>query len=169
MLHKVILAMILIAGLILVGCSQEDSSSTTTDEPTAPKLVVNYETPAVLDVPARMEPKSDSDWEAIANNKNAEIVEVLNILNPVAAYLTAAFEQYGSKFGEITIEEWTDTQDQLTKASNLYGECKQRMADNKFDKKLFLDLENAWQIFVKVGVAGLRTKTMVDMDLAKQS
>ncbi len=155
--------------LILVGCSAQQEPSSDAAAPATSTLVVKYETPAPMDVPARVEPASDTDWKAIVNNKNVEIIEVVNILTPVAVYLTAAFEQYGDKFGEFTQEEWVDTQAQLTAASTKWEECKQRMADSTYDRQLFLDLEEAWQIFVKVGVAGLRTKTMVEADLARAS
>ena len=41
------------------------------------------------------------------------------------------------------------------------------MASGAYDKKLFLDLEEVWQGLVKTGVAGVRTKSMVDAELAK--
>lgn len=158
----------IITGLMLLGCSQQESSSTENDSAGQMQgLVVKSETPEPLAIPEHMEPKSDEDWEAIVNNKNAEVVGVLNIINPVAAYITAAFEQYGDKLGEVTHEEWKDTGEQLARANAIYESCKNRMAEEKFDKQLFLDLEEAWQVYVKVGVAGVRTKTMVDDDLRR--
>ena len=41
------------------------------------------------------------------------------------------------------------------------------MAAGEYDKRLFLDLEQVWQSLVKTGVAGVRTKSMVDSELAK--
>ena len=41
------------------------------------------------------------------------------------------------------------------------------MAAGQFDKQLFLDLEQVWQILVKTGVAGVRTKSMVDSEMAR--
>lgn len=163
---RALLIVTILIGLLLTGCSREESSSSA-DEPSAPALTVNFESPVAIEIPPRMEPKSDADWEAIVNNKNAEIIEVLNILNPVAAYIIAAFEQYSGKLGEITHEEWTDTQEQLARAGEIYDDCKNRMDAGNIDKKLFLDLEEAWQVFVKVGVAGLRTKAMIESDLAR--
>lgn len=64
-------------------------------------------------------------------------------------------------------EEWVDTQAQLTQALKLYESGKKRIEAGKYDKQLFLDLENAWQILVKTGVAGVRTKTMLDAELKK--
>lgn len=130
-------------------------------------ITISYTEPAPLAVPERVKPSSDTDWAAKVNNKNAEVVEVLNILNPVAAYLTAAFDQYGSKISDITKEDWDDTVAQLTKASTLYANCQKRMDEKKYDKKLFLDLEESWQGLVKVGVAGVRTKSMVDDELSR--
>jgi hypothetical protein len=155
--------MAILAGLILVaafGAQQAIGQEETTVKVGGVEL--KYNIPAAMDVPERIEAKSETDWAARVNNKNAEVVEVLNILNPVAAYLTAAFEQHGDKLGEITTEEWDDTVAQLTKATTLYGDCQKRMEAEKYDKKLFLDLEESWQLLVKVGVAGIRTKTMVD-------
>jgi hypothetical protein len=67
----------------------------------------------------------------------------------------------------VTLEEWDDTVAQLTRANGIYEEAKAKMEQKKFDKSLFLQLEEAWQIYVKVGVAGVRTKTMVDSELEK--
>jgi hypothetical protein len=96
------------------------------------------------------------------------VIQVINIINPVAAYITAGFEQYGQRIKNKTVhEEWTDTQDQLTKALELYDSCKKRKEQGKFDKKLFLDMEGTWQLLVKTGVAGVRTKSMLDAELQK--
>ena len=78
------------------------------------------------------------------------------------------FKQHGSKFSPTLQEEWTDTQEQLGKALGLYDSCKKRKsAAGEFDKQLFLDLEEVWQGLVKTGVAGVRTKQMVDAELKK--
>lgn len=164
---RIMLITALIAGLLLVGCSSQESGSADDPATTTAKLEVKYDTPAAMDVPARLEPTSDTDWESITKNKDAEIVEVLNIINPVAAFIVAGFEQYEAKFSEITHEEWEDTQAQLGAASTLYGDCTKRMEAGAFDRQLFLDLEESWQLFVKVGVAGVRTKTMIEADLSR--
>ena len=52
-------------------------------------------------------------------------------------------------------------------ATTLYDSCKERMAAGDYDKQLFLDLEEVWQLLVKTGVAGVRTKSMIDSELAK--
>lgn len=154
---------IILAGSILSLVSgQQQSVAQTEKTVTVGNLAITYTEPAPAAVPERIKPKSETDWAAKVNNKNAEVIEVLNILNPVAAYLTAAFDQHGDKLSEMTIEEWNDTGAQLTKATKLYADCRTRMEKEKYDKKLFLDLEEAWQLLVKVGVAGVRTKTMVD-------
>ncbi|MCP4634188.1 MAG: hypothetical protein GY855_14785 [candidate division Zixibacteria bacterium] len=157
---KKLLIISVLAGLLLFSYALQESSNLQAQ-------TVKVDTPEPTPVPERIEPKSETDWEAIGNNKNVEIIEVLNILNPVAAYLTAAFEQYDDNLGEITHEEWEDTQAQLNRALAIYTDCKDRMAKKKFDKQLFLDLEEAWQVLVKVGVAGIRAKSMVDSDLAR--
>ncbi|MEE9555553.1 MAG: hypothetical protein V3W18_14800 [candidate division Zixibacteria bacterium] len=154
---------VILAGLIMaVALSWQLSFAQEETTVKVGNVKLTYMVPAVMDVPERIEPKNDTDWAAKVNNKNTEVIEVLNILNPVAAYLSAAFEQYGDKFSEIATEEWDDTVAYLTKATTLYGDCQKRMEAEKFDKKLFLNLEESWQLLVKVGVAGIRTKTMVD-------
>ena len=125
--------------------------------------------PEPLEVPERREVSSDTDWEARAHNKNREVIEVINIINPVAAYITKGFEDYGERFSPTLNEEWADTQHQLTAATTLYDSCKERLAAGSYDKELFLDLEEVWQLLVKTGVAGVRTKTMVDAELAKMT
>ncbi len=154
--------------ILLAGCSGDTSTPETKQETaSASTAKVSFKAPDAIAVPERVTPKNENDWEARVNNKNAEVIEVLNILNPVAAYLTAAFEQYGDKLTERTHEEWDDTVAQLTKATTMYGECNKQMEQKKYDKKLFLKLEESWQTLVKVGVAGVRTKTMVDDELSK--
>jgi len=154
---------------MISGCSQQESTQKKDQTESKSGLQVSYEVPDPMTVPERVTPASETDWAARVNNKNAEVVEVLNILNPVAAYLTAAFEQYGDRLSQAAHDEWDDTVAQLTSASGLYEKAKARMEQKNFDKSLFLQLEEAWQIYVKVGVAGVRTKTMVDAELEKMS
>ena len=56
--------------------------------------------PAALEVPERKEVSSDTDWEAKAHDENIEVIQVINIINPVAAYIVEDFEQYGDRFSE---------------------------------------------------------------------
>ena len=119
------------------------------------------------EVPAAKEAASDEDWPAKVHNKNIEIVQVLNIIEPVADYIVAGFNQYGDRFSPTLQEEWQDTQHQLTAALGLYEDCNKRMEAGSFDKKLFLDMEEVWQLLVKTGVAGLRTKQMIDEELGR--
>ena len=123
--------------------------------------------PEALEVPELRELASDEDWEAKAHNKNKEVIEIINIINPIAAYIVKGFEEYGESFSPTLTEEWEDTQVQLTAATTLWDSCKERMAAADYDKKLFLDLEEVWQLLVKTGVAGVRTKSMVDSELSR--
>ena len=65
-------------------------------------------------------------------------------------------------------EEWVDTQAQLTSATDavrgLQGPNRRPASSTK---QLFLDMEDVWQMLVKTGVAGVRTKSMVDSELAR--
>jgi len=134
---------LLSALLFLVGCGETEETSTTTSGGQVSGLTVKYEAPKPMEEPAYITPKSEEDWKAKVNNKDIEVIQVINIINPVAAYITAGFEQYGQRIKNITVhEEWTDTQDQLTKAMELYDSCKKRKEQGKFDKQLFLDMEN---------------------------
>jgi hypothetical protein len=130
---------------------------------------LNVTAPDPLPVPEPKTPSSDTDWESKVHNKNIEIVQVLNIINPVAAYITEGFKQYGDKFSDTLNEEWEDTQVQLTKALGLYADCNERIDKGAFDKQLFLDMEEVWQLLVKTGVAGVRAKSMIDSELAAMS
>ena len=129
--------------------------------------LIKFEEPEPLEVPEPVAVASETDWESKVHNKDIEIIQVLNIINPVAAYITAGFEQYGDRFSPTLDEEWGDTQVQLGSALALYEDCKARRAAGQFDKQLFLDLEEVWQLLVKTGVAGVRTKSMVDAELRK--
>ena len=155
-----------LVALAFAGCSggAEDAADQVAAE--APALI-KVEAPEPVPVPEPQTVSSETDWAAKAHNKEIEVLQVVNIINPVAVYITAGFEQYGDKFSETLHEEWADTQVQLTKALTLYEDCKARKAAGKFDKQLFLDLEEVWQLLVKTGVAGLRTKSMVDAELQR--
>lgn len=156
-----------IAALFFIGCGGGDSGQSS-ETPVAAGAQVNYEKPAPLDIPAPKEVASDTDWEAKVHNKEIEVLQVINIINPIAAFITAGFEQYGSQISDKTVhEEWADTQIQLTQALTLYDSCKKRKEKGEFDKKLFLDMENTWQMLVKTGVAGVRTNQMLTAELAK--
>ena len=153
---------------LLFGCSEAAEVAQYDDA--APKGVqLNVEAPAPLEEPERREVSSETDWEAKTHNKEIEVIQVINIINPVAAYITEGFKQYGNRFSPTLQEEWEDTQVQLTKALTLYESCKERKAAGSFDKQLFLDLEEVWQLLVKTGVAGIRAKSMVDSELQKMT
>jgi len=129
--------------------------------------LLSVETPEPLVVPEPRTVQSDSDWEAKVHNKEIEVLQVINIINPVAAYITVGFEQYGDRFSDVLNEEWADTQVHLTKALTLYDSCKARKEAGSFDKQLFLDMEEVWQLLVKTGVAGIRTKSMIDAEVKR--
>jgi hypothetical protein len=164
---KKIAILILVPGL-LIGCGgTSDETAYEAEEPAAEAVLLEVEAPPALEVPEPREVTGEDDWEAKAHNKNIEVLGVINIINPVAAYIVEGFKQYGDSFSPTLHEEWEDTQVQLTAATTLYDSCKERMAAGDYDKKLFLDLEEVWQLLVKTGVAGVRTKSMIDGELAK--
>lgn len=153
--------------VIIIGCSSNTDQTGNDDQAAEPAINLEYTTPDPIPVPERMVVQSDTDWKARANNKNIEVIEVVNILNPIAAYIAAAFEKYGAGFSPTLNEEWHDTQAQLTSALNLWGDCKKRLEKKQYSKDLFLDLEETWQLLVKTGVAGVRAKSMVDAEMVK--
>ena len=164
---KKLMLLVLASGLML-GCGgATDEAMYEAKEPSTEAVLLEFEAPAALEVPEPREVTADDDWEARAHNKNIEVLSVINVINPVAAYITAGFNQYGDSFSPTLQEEWEDTQVQLTQATTLYESCNERMAAGEYDKRLFLDLEQVWQSLVKTGVAGVRTKSMVDSELAK--
>ena len=159
--------LILVPGL-LVGCGgTSDETAYEADEPAAEAVLLEVEAPPALEVPERREVAADNDWDARVHNKNIEVLEVINIINPIAAYIVEGFKQYGDSFSPTLQEEWEDTQAQLGQATTLYDSCKERMAAGEYDEALFLDLEEVWQLLVKTGVAGVRTKSMIDSELAR--
>jgi hypothetical protein len=162
------LAMLALLPGFLFGCGgpAEEGGQQAAEAPRS-GVQLDVTPPEPLEVPEPKEVTSDTDWEAKVHNKNIEVIEVINVINPVAAYITKGFEEYGNRFSPTLTEEWGDTQDQLTKAQTLYASCKERMAAGDYDKELFLDLEEVWQLLVKTGVAGVRTKSMVDAELQK--
>jgi hypothetical protein len=162
------LAILALLPVLLFACGgpAEEGGQQAAEAPKA-GIQLDVTAPPAMDVPEPKEVSSDTDWEAKAHNKNIEVVQVINIINPVAAYITKGFEEYGDKFSPTLEEEWADTQVQLTAATTLYGSCQERMKAGDYDKQLFLDLEEVWQGLVKTGVAGVRTKSMVDQELGK--
>ncbi len=161
------LAMLAVLPAFLMACGPADEGGQQAAEAPRGGIQLDVTPPAALEVPALKEVTSDTDWEARAHNKNVEVIGLVNILNPVAAYITKGFEEYGDRFSETLHDDWADTQAQLGTALTLYESCKERMAAGAYDKKLFLDLEEVWQGLVKTGVAGVRTKSMVDAELAR--
>jgi hypothetical protein len=159
----------MIAMALVIGCAGGEEEYADQPEASIPAITLNVQEPDPIAVPDPKTPSSDTDWEAKVHNKDIEIIQVLNIINPVAAYITEGFKQYGDKFSSTLQEEWGDTQVQLTKALTLYDSCKERRKAGAYDKQLFLDMEEVWQLLVKTGVAGVRTKSMVDSELAAMS
>ena len=163
---SILLLLLLPCLLIVCGGGAEEAQY---DDETPRGVQLKVDTPAPLEVPEPKKVTSDTDWETKAYNKEIEVLQVINIINPVAAYITEGFKQYGDHFSPTLQEEWEDTQVQLTKALTLYESCKERKAAGSFDRKLFLDLEEVWQLLVKTGVAGVRAKSMVDSELQKMT
>lgn len=158
-----------VCALLAAGCGKgkSDVADTAPDAPSG--VALNVKAPDPLPVPPRKTPASPEDWQTIANNKESEVIETINLINPVAVYLQEGFKQYGSRFSPRLHEEWVDTQAQLTKAMNTYDAAKARKAEGKYDKQLFLSMEGAWQDLVKTGVAGMLTKSMMDAELQRLS
>ncbi len=160
--------LVLVAGA-LVACGGQGEEQAAGAAPAESGVKLTVAAPAPLEIPEPKEVGSDTDWEAKAHNKEIEIFQVMNIVNPVAAYIVEGFKQYGDRFSPTLNEEWEDTQVQLTKATTLYDDCKERQAAESFDKQLFLDMEEVWQLLVKTGVAGVRTKSMIDDELKRMT
>jgi len=163
------LAILALLPAFLIACGPAEEGGQEAAEAPKAGIQLDVTPPAALEEPEPKEVASDTDWEAKAHNKNIEVIQVINIINPVAAYITKGFEEYGDRFSPTLEEEWADTQVQLTAATTLYGDCKKRMEAGEYDKQLFLDLEEVWQLLVKTGVAGIRSKSMVDSELARFS
>ncbi|MHC4989982.1 MAG: hypothetical protein ACYTGC_03285 [Planctomycetota bacterium] len=168
MMYRVLILTVAVG--VLAGCGGGGGETAeSAPQAAAQRPLIQVEEPEPLEVPEAVEVASDEDWEARAHNKEIEIIQVLNVINPVAAYITAGFDQYGSRFSDTLQEEWGDTQAQLTAALTLYDDCKARKAAGEFDKQLFLDMEEVWQLLVKTGVAGVRTKSMVDGEVGRMT
>ncbi len=151
--------------LVAAGCGGESTESAGAEA--AGSSLITVEAPEPLAVPDPVTVSSDTDWEAKVHNKEIEVLQLINIINPIAAYITEGFKQYGDRFSQTLQEEWQDTQVQLTKALTLYDSCKERKGAGRFEKQLFLDMEEVWQLLVKTGVAGVRSKQMVDAELKR--
>jgi len=160
-------SLLIFISVFVLGCGGAVEEAAYESETVAAAPLLEVEAPEPLEVPEPREVTSDDDWEAKAHNKNIEVIGVINVINPVAAYIAEGFNQYGDSFSPTLHEEWEDTQAQLGMATTLYEDCQARMAAGNHDKQLFLDLEEVWQLLVKTGVAGVRTKSMVDSELAK--
>ncbi len=160
--------LVLVSGA-LVACGGQGEEQVAGGAPAESGVKLTVAAPAPLKVPEPKEVSSDTDWEAKAHNKEIEILQVINIINPIAAYITEGFNQHGDHFSEILNEEWEDTQVQLTAALTLYDSSKERMAAGAFEKQLFLDMEEVWQGLVKTGVAGVRTNQMVDSEIRRMT
>ena len=160
------LAILALLPAFLIACAPAEEGGQAAPEAAGPGIQLDVTPPDPIPELERKEVSGEEDWAAKAHNKNIEVVQVMNIINPVAAYIIKGFEEYGDRFSPILHEEWEDTQAQLGKATTLYEDCQKRMEAEEYDEKLFLDLEETWQLLVKTGVAGVRTKSMVDSELA---
>ena len=160
---------VFIAIIYLIGCGGgEESVPQVSSGPESAGAKVTFTAPEPMAVPEYQIPKSETDWAAKVNNKEIEVIQVINIINPIAAFITAGFKQFGDRIKNQTVhEEWADTQVQLSMALDLYKSCKERKEKGEFNKKLFLDLEETWQLLVKTGVAGVRTNSMLKDELKK--
>jgi len=168
-MNRVLMLLLLVT--LVAGCGGQsgEPAQPATQADAQPRSLIQVETPEPLEVPAPQEVSSDTDWAAKVHNKDIEIIQVLNVINPIAAYITAGFDQYGNRFSPTVHEEWADTQVQLGAALQLYDSCNERRAAGEADKQLFLDMEEVWQLLVKTGVAGVRTKSMIDGELSRIS
>lgn len=88
---------------LVAGCGGTDSPPAGEPEAEAPLLTV--EAPEPLAVPEAMEVSSDEDWEARVHNKDIEIIGLLNVINPIAAYIAEGFNQHGDNFSPTLQEE----------------------------------------------------------------
>lgn len=111
--------------------------------------------------------KEEIDWKVKCEKKVGEVDGVLEILAPVVEFLTESFEN--NTFSETTTEEWTDAVKQFTSGNKKYEQAKGWLKEGKYEKLTFLKLEEAWQYYVKTGVAGLRAKEMVAQELAAKT
>ena len=162
------LVLIIFVSAFVYGCGgAAEEAAYEAEAPSVETVLLEVEAPPAIEVPELREVAGEDDWEARCHNKNIEIIGVLNIINPIATYIVVGFEQYGDSFSDVLHEEWEDTQAQLGMATTLYDSCKERMAAGEYDRQLFLDLEETWQILVKTGVAGVRTKSMLDSELTR--
>jgi hypothetical protein len=130
-------AIIFFVSTIALGCGGSGEEAAYDAEPAAEAALLEVEAPPALEVPEPREVTADDDWEAKAHNKNIEVLGVINIINPVAAYIVEGFKQYGDSFSPTLHEEWEDTQVQLTAATTLYDSCKERMAAGDYNKQQY--------------------------------
>jgi len=77
--------------LLLGGCSGE-SEEPAAQAAAAQPVYITVEAPEPIPIPAPQTVTSDSDWAAKAHNKEIEVIEVINIINPIAVYITKGFE-----------------------------------------------------------------------------
>jgi len=134
-----------------------------------PTITLKVPPSQLMEVPERKKPASDTDWEARVINKNIEVIQLINIITPVKDYLVVGFTQYGPKFSEDLNHEWKDTQEQLGAALALYEKAGKAKGEGQFSQQTFFMFEEVWQLLVKTGVAGVRTKSMMDSELKRMS
>jgi len=92
--------LVLIPGLLL-GCGgTSDEADYEAEAAAAAPVLLEVDPPAPIEVPERRDVTADDDWAARVHNKNIEVLEVMNIINPIAAYIVVGFEKYGDRFSE---------------------------------------------------------------------
>ena len=83
-----LIVLLLVFGL-LIGCGERTGEPGEQAPQVAAKApLIKVTPPEPLDVPEPVTLKSDTDWQGKAHNKEIEVISLINILNPVAAYIT---------------------------------------------------------------------------------
>ena len=99
--------LLVVALAFVVGCggAGQDVADAPAEPAAGPAIKLEVETPEPTPVPEYVEPESDTDWVARINNKDKEIVEVLNIITPIAAYITVGFGCTGGRHRSVAVVE----------------------------------------------------------------
>lgn len=109
----------------------------------------------------------ETNWEKRITEKQAAVDSLRETLKPIVSELSNAFEKHGEELSVYTTEEWKDAQHWYSLANSKYEEVKKRLKPENYNQTLYLELEEVWQLYVKAGSAGVRTKFMVDRELKK--
>jgi len=96
------------------------------------------------------------DYKALCEEGYKNAKQTRDIVAGVAEKLKKIFPNAS----ELQANEINDAMMWFNKAEDLFNKCKEKMDKGEYTKELSIDLNQAWQWYIKAGSAGVRATMM---------